>query len=219
MMTVIVVFFRNSAFNILHHDFWQPWLLIVSWPLALLLLLQSLFVKNWRDCSLFGFGNNPHSFVAACINKPLEGQHEGRQESEDDDDYDHEYYHPLKLRLLLQWFWSEASTRRPKFPPLPASTPTPRQSSASSASFPMHHHSVHVSTFRRLDVRKPFTFPSWSVGFPGMPIPVRNSQYCTTFILVIITNHKEATLTTTIVICLVDRDPIFFCLTLQTALV
>ena len=220
MMTVIVVFFRNSAFNILHHDFWQPWLLMLVglWPCCWL-LLQSLFVKNWRDCSLFGFGNNPHSFVAACINKPLEGQHEGRQESEDDDDYDHEYYHPLKLRLLLQWFWSEASTRRPKFPPLPASTPTPRQSSASSASFPMHHHSVHVSTFRRLDVRKPFTFPSWSVGFPGMPIPVRNSQYCTTFILVIITNHKEATLTTTIVICLVDKDPIFFCLTLQTALV
>ena len=79
--------------------------------------------------------------------------------------------------------------------------------------------SMSPPCFRRLDVRKPFTFPSWSVGFPGMPIPVRNSQYCTTFILVIITNHKEATLTTTIVICLVDRDPIFFCLTLQAALV
>ena len=24
MMTVIMVFFRNGAFNILHHDFWQP---------------------------------------------------------------------------------------------------------------------------------------------------------------------------------------------------
>ena len=24
IITVIVVFFRNSAFNILHHDFWQP---------------------------------------------------------------------------------------------------------------------------------------------------------------------------------------------------